>query len=106
MPQLLIPTASTARPVDAVMAVFRARLRNGALDAPHAARVGRPLIAEETRPAARPPRARRSPPDSGRGPAIAEATSPCGHPAASHRDRPLGRSLSVIRRTDDRQEHR
>jgi hypothetical protein len=82
MPKLLSSTASTARRMEAVAAAFTARLRTVALDTPRAARVGRPLIAQETRPAAGPPRARRSPPDSGRGPSIAEATSPCGHPAA------------------------
>jgi hypothetical protein len=54
MPHPLIPTASTARRMDAVMAVFKGRLRNGALDTPRAARFGRPLIAQAIRPAARP----------------------------------------------------
>jgi hypothetical protein len=103
MPQLLIPTDSTTRRMDAVMAVFRARLRNGALDAPRAARVGRPLIAQAIRPAARPAIAAGQ---WSRGPSIAEATSPV---------RPIGRKpprsptralVSVIRRADDRQEHR
>jgi hypothetical protein len=83
LPKLLSSTASTVRRMKAVIAVARGRLRNSALDTPRAARVGRPLIAHEARVAARPPRARRSPPASGRGPSIAEATSPCGHPAAT-----------------------
>jgi len=66
--------------MEAVTAAFRARLRSGALDTPRAAR---PLIARETSLAARQPRAWRSSPDSGRGPSIAEATSPCGLSAAT-----------------------
>jgi hypothetical protein len=60
MPKLLSSTASTARRMEAVVAVFRVRLRNSALDMTRAARVGRPLIAQEACVAARPPRARRS----------------------------------------------
>jgi hypothetical protein len=82
MPKLLSSTASTARRMDAVVAVFRA---NGALDAPRAGRVGRALIAHDTSHAARPPGPRQPPPDSGRGPSIAEATSPCGHAPQSSR---------------------
>jgi hypothetical protein len=52
MPQLLVSTASTVRRMGAVVAVFMARLRDGALEVPRAARVGGPLVAEETRPAA------------------------------------------------------
>ncbi len=102
MPQLLIPTAATTRRIDAVVAVFRTRLRNGALDTPHAARVGRPLIAQEIRPAAcRAIAAEQRPRTS-----IAEATFPVRPPGRNRRDRPLGRSLSAIRRAHDRQEHR
>jgi hypothetical protein len=83
MPKLLSSTASTARRMEAVVAVFRVRLRNSALDMTRAARVGRPLIARGLRcraPAARPAIRRQT---AAAGPSTAEATSPCGHPAAT-----------------------
>jgi hypothetical protein len=103
MPHPLIPTASTARRMDAVMAVFKGRLRNGALDTPRAARFGRPLIAQAIRPAARPAIAAGQ---WSRGPSIAEATSPVRPPGRKPPRSPTRALVSVIRRTDDRQEHR
>jgi hypothetical protein len=81
MPKLLSSTASTARRMEAVMAVFRARLRNSVLDMPRAARVGRPLIAQEIRLAARPPRDRRQT-------AAADPPSPEPLPRAATRPQP------------------
>jgi hypothetical protein len=75
MPKLL---SSTARRTEA----FRSPLRNGALGTPRAARLGRPPIAQQNcvgAPATRPGVAARQRPQT----SIAEATSPCGRPAAA-----------------------
>jgi hypothetical protein len=82
VPQLPSSITLSARRIDAVVAVFRVPLRDGAFDTPHAARVGCPLIAQETGAAARPSRAGRSSANSGRGRSVAEAIFPCGHAAA------------------------
>jgi len=122
MPQLLVRTDLTPRRMDAVLAAFRARLRVGALDPPRApttaqlrcvaafiganqttVRVGGSLIAQAIRPIARQAIAAGQRP---RGPSIAEASFP-GAAARPQSSRSPARALvSVIRRTDDRQEHR
>jgi hypothetical protein len=105
---LLVSTDSTARRMDAVMAIFGTRSRDDTLDAPHlptsarprcvaafigatqtAGRAGRMLSARVIHDAPRLASTAEQPP---RGPSNAETTSACGHSAAGTRGRPPGRS--------------
>ncbi len=109
MPHLLTPAASTARRMDAVIAAFRARLRDGALDTPRAptgarprrvaafiganqatGRVARPLIVPTSGPA---PRLAKTAEQRPRAAWMAQATSPV---------RPSGRKPPAIARSGAR----
>ena len=96
MPHLLLTTDSTARRMQAVTAAFRARLRSSPLDAPRAARAGRPLIAQAIRPADRPAiLAGRRP----RGPSVGETTSPVRPPGRTPPRSPT-RALAIRNQED------
>ena len=92
MPQLPSSITLSARRIDAVVAVFRAGLRDGAFDTPRAARVGCPLIAQAIRAVVRPVACgaivgEQRPWTLGRG-----SHFPVRSRGRNHRDRPLGRS--------------
>jgi hypothetical protein len=84
MPNLLVPTDSPARRMDAVTAIFGARSRDGALDAPPEPTTARPrcvvafiganhAIAQAIHPGVRPAIAvKQRPPE----PRVAQSTSP------------------------------